>query len=95
MFESSYLLRLARPALDGTIPLQSDYNDCWQVLFVLHERTLTNLFCIEATTLLCRVSKRISRGLNDGNLPIPYLPPFKFTQMFSASNRLASIKKAS
>ena len=31
MFESSFLLRLAKPALDGTIPLQPDYNDCWQV----------------------------------------------------------------
>ena len=31
MFESSFLLRLAPPALDGTIPLQPDYNDCWQV----------------------------------------------------------------
>jgi hypothetical protein len=31
MFETSFLLRLAPPALDGTIPLQPDYNDCWQV----------------------------------------------------------------
>jgi hypothetical protein len=31
MFESSFLLRLAPSALDGTIPLQPDYNDCWQV----------------------------------------------------------------
>jgi hypothetical protein len=34
MFESSFLLRLAPPALDGTIPLQPDYNDCWQVQLV-------------------------------------------------------------
>jgi hypothetical protein len=31
MFESSFLLRLAPSAVDGTIPLQPDYNDCWQV----------------------------------------------------------------
>jgi hypothetical protein len=35
MFESTFLLRLAPPALDGTIPLQPDYNECWQVFMAI------------------------------------------------------------
>jgi hypothetical protein len=52
MFESSFLLRVAKPALDGTIPLQPDYNDCWRVGLRARaaHASLTSLCCFSEHT---------------------------------------------
>jgi hypothetical protein len=64
MFESSFLLRLAKPALDGTIPLQPDYNDCWQVR--LRARNHLPKPCLfNVAALLCRAYRGISNVPNE------------------------------
>jgi hypothetical protein len=64
MFESSFLLRLAKPALDGTIPLQPDYNDCWQVRLTARNHPPKNRF-FDIVASLCRAYRSISNVPNE------------------------------